>query len=351
MSGISMEKIIKGAAVFLGLWLGVKYLLPLLLPFLIGGSVALAAEPAVSFGQRRLRLSRGLSAGIGVSVTIMILLGLLSVAGMFLVRELGSIAGAMPDLEQSARQGMILLQDWLVGITQKTPEGIRPALTRSVLNFFDDGTALVEQVARRVPTVISSVIGWVPDGALGLGAGVLSAFLISARLPKLRQAIVQRLPQSWNEKYLPAMRRIRKALGGWFKAQGKLALVTYAIVGVGFLILRIPYGLAWAALVALVDAVPMLGTGTALIPFAVVSLLQGEHFRAIGLFCIFAAAMLTRTALEPRLVGRQLGLDPLLTLICLYLGYRFWGILGMILAPILATAAVSAISSGEQTKE
>lgn len=336
---------------FLLLWLGVKYLLPLLLPFLIGGGIALAAEPAVSFGQRKLGLPRGLSAGIGVSVTFMILLGLLSVAGMFLVRELGSIAGAMPDLEQSARQGMVLLQDWLVSITEKTPEGVRPALTRSVLNFFSDGTALVEQVTQRIPAAVSSVISWVPDGALGIGAGVLSSFLISARLPKIRGAITQRLPRSWNEKYLPALRRIRKALGGWFKAQGKLALVTYAIVGIGFLFLRIPYGLAWAALVALVDAVPMLGTGTALIPFAVVSLLQGEHLRAIGLFCIFAAAMLTRTALEPRLVGRQLGLDPLLTLLCLYLGYRFWGILGMILAPILATAAVSAISAGEKGKE
>ncbi len=335
----------------MGLWLGVKYLLPILLPFFVGGGIALAAEPAVSFSQRRLKLSRGLSAGLGVTVTLLILLGVLSVAGMFLVRELGSIAGAMPNLEQSARQGMVLLQDWLVGMAEKTPEGVRPVLTRSVLNFFNDGTALVEQVSRRIPAAVSSVISWVPNGVLGIGAGVLSAFLISARLPKLRKAVAQRLPQSWNEKYLPALRRMRKALGGWFKAQGKLALVTYGIVGIGFLILRIPYALAWAALVALVDAVPMLGTGTALIPFAVVSLLQGEHVRAIGLFCIFAAAMLTRTALEPRLVGRHLGLDPLLTLLCLYLGYRFWGILGMILAPILATAAVSAISSEERTKE
>ena len=288
---------------------------------------------------------------MGVTVTLLILLGLMSVAGMFLVRELGSIAGAMPNLVQSARQGMALLQDFLVGITERTPEGVRPVLTRSVLSFFNDGTALVEQVSRRIPAAVSSVISWVPDGALGIASGVLSAFLISARLPKLRRIVAQRLPQSWNDKYLPAARRMRKALGGWFKAQGKLVLVTYGIVAIGFLILGIPYGPAWAVLVALVDAVPMLGTGTALIPFAIVSLLQGEHFRAIGLFCIFAAAMLTRTALEPRMVGKQLGLDPLVTLVCLYLGYRFWGILGMILAPILATAAVSAISSGEKGKE
>ena len=351
MSGFSAEKILKAGAVFLGLWLGAKYLLPLLLPFLIGGGIALGAEPAVTFGQRKLKLSRGVSAGIGVTVTLLILTGLLSVVGMFLVRELGNIAGAMPDVEQSARQGMVLLQDWLIGIAEKTPEGIRSVLTRSILNFFNDGTALMEQISKKIPGMISAVISWVPDGVLGIATGVLSAFLISVRLPKIRQVAVKRLPQSWNEKYLPALRRMRKALGGWFKAQGKLALVTYGIVGIGFLLLGIPYALAWAVLVALVDAVPMLGTGTVLIPFAFVSLLQGENFRAIGLVCIFASAMLTRTALEPRLVGKHLGLDPLLTLICLYLGYRFWGILGMILAPILATAAVSAISSGEKGKE
>ena len=350
-SEINTSKIVKGAGIFLALWLSVKYLLPLIMPFLVGGGIALAAEPAVSFGQRKLKLSRGAATGLGVTTTFLILLALLSIAGMFLVRELGSVAGAMPDLAESARQGMLVLQDYLVGMTEKTPEGVRPVLTRSVLNFFDDGTALVEQVAKRIPAMVSSVISWVPDGALGIGAGVLSSFLISARLPKIRRLLAKRLPQSWNEKYLPALQRIKKAMGGWFKAQGKLALITYIIVGLGFLILKIPYGLAWAALVAVVDAVPMLGTGTALIPFAVVSMLQGQYFRGAGLICIFLAAMFTRTILEPRLVGRQLGLDPLVTLLFLYLGYRFWGILGMIIAPILATAAASAISSGEKASQ
>lgn len=327
----------------MALWLGARYLLPLLLPFLAGALIALGAEPLVAFGQRRLRLPRGLSAGLGVTVTLVLLLALLSMVGAFFVRELGDLAGAVPDLENTARQSIVVLQDWLMGMAEQTPEGVRPVLQRTVLNFFDDGTALVEQVSQRVPAMVSSVISWVPDGALGIGTAILSAFLISGRLPKLREAMKQRLPESWNERYLPALKRMRKALGGWLKAQGKLALVTYGIVTVGFLILRIPYAPAWAALVALVDAVPMLGTGTVLVPWALVRLLQGAHFEAMGLLCIFGAAMMTRTALEPRLVGRQLGLDPLLTLLALYVGYRFWGLLGMIAAPILATAAKSVI--------
>lgn len=343
MSELSVRKIVTVLGVFLGAWLGVKYLLPLLLPFLIGGMLALAAEPAVTFGQRKLHLSRALSTGIGVTGTMALLLGLLSVAGAFLVRELGNLAGAVPNLEKTAQQSMTVLQDWLIAVADRTPEGVRPVLQRTVLNFFDDGSALVEQVTRRVPGVVTSVLGWVPDGALGIGTGVLSAYFISGRLPLIRSALKKRMPESWHSRYLPALKRIRRALGGWLKAQGKLALVTYGIVTVGFLILGVSYGPAWAALIAVVDAVPMLGTGTVLVPWAVVSLIRGEHFRAIGLLCIFGAAMTTRTALEPRLVGRQLGLDPLLTLLALYIGYRFWGLLGMIAAPILATAAKSVL--------
>ena len=329
-------------------WLGVKYLLPVLLPFLLGAVIALAAEPMVSLTEHRLKLSRTLSAGIGVSMTLVMLIGILSATGAILVRELGKLAGAVPDLEGTARQGMLLLQDWLVGMTEQAPEGVRPVLTKTVLNFFDDGTALVEQVSQRIPKVVTSALGWVPDGALSIGTGLLAGFMISARLPRLKAAAIRHLPESWNRTYLPGLRRVRTALLGWLRAQLKLSAVTYGIVAVGFLLLRVSYGPLLAVLVALVDAVPLLGTGTALIPWAVVCLLQGNHFRAIGLFCIFGAAALTRTVLEPRLVGRQLGLDPLLTLLALYLGYKVWGIGGMILAPLLATAVKSIVQPARE---
>ena len=146
------------------------------------------------------------------------------------------------------------------------------------------------------------------------------------------------------------MRRVRHCLGGWLRAQLKLMLVSFGIVTVGFFILAIPNALLWGAVVALVDAVPLLGTGTVLLPWALVSFLQGQPFRAIGLVCTYLVAMLIRTVLEPRLIGKQLGIDPLLTLLVMYLGYCFWGILGMIFAPVLATAVKGVIFSqkGEQ---
>lgn len=336
------QKAVLLLCVFLAVWLGAKYFLSVVFPFLAGGAVALAAEPAVRFAQRRLKLGRTLSAGLGVSATLLFLMALLSIAGAAVVKEVAQLANAAPKLESTARQGITVLRDFLMDTARRAPEGMRPMLTKSVTDLFSDGTAVMEQVGKRIPGVLTAALSWVPDGVFGLGTGVIAAYLISSRLPKLRTGLARKLPQRWQQ-YLPALRKMRRALGLWLWAQGKLALVTYGIVGLGLLILGVPGGLGWAALVALVDAVPLLGTGTVLVPWSLICFLQGDQFRAVGLLVIYAAAAVTRTVLEPRVLGRQLGLDPLVTLLCMYAGYRFWGILGLLAAPIVATAVKSAL--------
>ena len=193
-------------------------------------------------------------------------------------------------------------------------------------------------------------MGKIPKGALTAGTGILSGFLISIRLPRLKKALAERLPEKVRTNILPALKRTKTALFAWLKAQAKLMGITFAILLVGFLLLRIPYGILWAALVAVVDAVPILGTGTILVPWALVCLLQGKQLLAIGLLVVYGCTFVTRTALEPRLIGRSLNLDPLLTLIFLYVGFRFWGFLGLVFTPILASALLSAfkgINTGE----
>lgn len=330
-------------ASFAALWLGVKYLLPVVLPFFLGAGVALAAEPLVSRAEKR--LNRTVATGIGVTATILGSAAIVLLVGAVLVREAGSLARTMPDLEDMTRDGLTIAQDLLIDLSHRAPEAIQPVLQRTVLNLFDDGTVLLNQVTEKVPGAVTAALGWMGNGALALGTALLSAFLISARLPKLKEAFHQYMPKKWKEKYLPALRRVRHALGGWLKAQLKLSAVTWGVVSVGFAVLQIPYGPAWAVLVALVDAVPVLGTGTVLVPWAVVSLLQGEGIRGVGLLCTYGVALILRTVLEPRFMGKQLGLDPLLTLAAMYLGFRFWGILGLLLTPILASAAKSLVTA------
>ena len=334
------KKLLWVAGGFIALWLGVRYVLPVTAPFIFGALLALAAEPAVSFATRKGHLPRGVAAPLAVGGTLLLMTALLSLLGAVAVREIGSLVHALPDLQQTALDGVQTLQNYLTDMAEKAPEGVRPLLTDTVNRVFSDGTAVMDRVADRLPGVIGTVLGAVPDRALGFGTGILAAFMISARLPKLKAGIAARIPERWKQTYLPAIARLRRTLWGWLKAQLILALITWGIVTVGFFLMKIPFAPAWAILVALVDAVPLLGTGTVLGPCAVVCILQGKLSRALSYLGVYLVAVTVRTTLEPRLVGRHLGLDPLATLFSIYLGYRFWGFLGLVFAPILASAVL-----------
>ena len=331
----------------LALWLGVRYLLPVLLPFALGGILALAAEPAVGFAQKKLHLRRPLAAGVGVSLTLVLTASLVWLFGALVVRELGDLAAKLPDVKLTAERGVALLRGWTLQQIDRLPEGARSFAAGAAQEMFDSTPLLGGKLTGRVSAFLKSVLGWLPGGALGIGTAVLAAFMLSVRLPALRAWVREHLPEKWYTVCKPALQRVKRDLGSWLKAQLKLSAVTYVVVAAGFLLTGVPYGLFWALPVAVVDAIPVLGTGTVLLPWALVELLQGNSLRALGLVLTYGAALLLRTILEPKLVGKHLGLDPLLTLIALYAGFRLWGIPGMILAPVLTTAASGVISGGQ----
>ncbi|MBQ2855453.1 MAG: sporulation integral membrane protein YtvI [Oscillospiraceae bacterium] len=322
------------------LWLAGKYLLPLFLPFLLGAGLALLAEPPVRFLCGRLRLPRSAAAGIGVAAVFIGISTLFLMLCAFLVRELGVLAGILPDLTDTARAGITLLEDRLLWLAEKAPAEIRPILADNVSELFSGGTALLDRGFAYVLGLAGTILSHVPDSALSLGTAVISAFMISAKLPRIRLWFRENFPRDRLRPLLQTLRRVRTALGGWLAAQVRLAGMTLGILLAGFLILRIPYALLWAFGISLLDALPVLGTGTVLLPWGLVCFLQGDKARALGLLGIYAVISLTRSALEPKLLGRHLGLDPLATLFALYAGYKLWGIGGMLLAPLLAVTVV-----------
>ena len=315
------------------LWLAGKFLLPFLFPFLLGTGLALAAEPVVGLGSRRLKLPRGLAAGLGVTVTLLFLVGIVLFLGALLLREAGSFASQIP---QVAQQSARVLEDYLTDLSAKAPEPVGPMLTSSIHRFFQNSSALTDRAVQKAPGLLTGFLGKASGSAVSLGTGVLSGYFISARLPKLRERFQNQAPDLWKEKLQPTLRHLKNSLGKWLVAQGKLMAVTYGIVTIGLLLLGIPYAFAWAVLVAAVDAIPLLGTGTVLLPWALTKLLQGDPMIAAGMAAIYLVAVITRTALEPRFYGRHLGLDPLVMLIFLYFGYRLWGFWGIVISPLLA---------------
>lgn len=317
-------------------WLGGKFLLPLCFPFLLGTGLALTAEPLVKLLCTRLHLPRGAAAGIGVTAAFLGLAMLVLLVLAFLVRELSVLAGVLPDLTDTARSGITLLQNWLMDMTGRMPQSVRPLLQQNVTTLFSGGTALLDKAFSYVLGLAGAILSHVPDSALSLGTGVISGFMISAKLPRIRKWIAAHFPREKLRPLLQTLKRIRTAVGGWLIAQLRLAGVTLVILLLGLMILRIPYAPLWAVGISLVDAFPVLGTGTVLLPWALICYLQADRARAMGLAAIYVVISLTRSVLEPKLVGRQLGLDPLVTLFALYAGYKLWGLGGMIIAPLLA---------------
>ncbi|MBE6974467.1 MAG: AI-2E family transporter [Ruminococcaceae bacterium] len=335
MSSFFQSKVLP--AVLLGViaWLALRFLLPLCLPLLLGMGLALAAEPLVSVCSRRLKLPRSAATGIGVTVTVLFLTAVPVSIGALVMDRLRSLVARLPDLGAAAGAGLQALEDWMLELAAQAPESLQPLARQGVDQLFASGDRIPEKLTDLAGSLASGIVMKIPDGALNIGTFLLAAFMFSARLPKIRHWLSRSHSEAW-DKAKGLWRRLRRSVGGWLGAQAKLIAVTFGVLAPGFLLLRIENALLWAALIALADALPVLGTGVILVPWSIVCFIQGQNVRAVGLLGVCAVAVLLRSILEPKLVGKQLGLDPLVTLGAIYLGYRLWGLPGMLAAPLLA---------------
>lgn len=329
----------------LAVWIGLRWLLPLAFPFLMGAAMAMAAEPGVRFLARK--LPRSAAAGIGVSGVFLAICTLVTVLLAFLFRELGLLAGILPDMERTVVNGLDALRSWLLSLSQGTSPGIRSLIQRNVNDLFSGGAAMLDQFTHKALELAGNLLTQLPDSALGIGTSVLSAFLISSELPKIRQWVDCRVSGRWQHRFTGILARLKSTAGLWLLAQVKLSCITLAMLTAGFLLLRVKYALLCAFVVALLDALPILGTGAVLLPWSIVCFLQSDSPRAIGLLGLYILISLTRSTLEPKFIGRQLGLDPLVTLIALYTGFRLWGFAGLLLAPLFAMSAAQLLVKRE----
>ena len=247
----AVKKSISVLAAFFAVWLAARFLLPLCFPFLLGALLAFAAEPMVGFLQKR-RVPRCVCSGIGVSMAFCFLAMLVLILCAFALRELRRVAGVLPDLEDTAKSGIGLLQSWLLELASHTPQSVQPLLSENVTSFFSNGTSLLDKVIRYILGLAGNILSHIPDGALSLGTAVISSFLISARLPKIKSWLKKRLPEEKLKPAADALKRMKNAVGGWLTAQLKLMGVTFTILTLGFVVLRIAYAPLWALVVALV---------------------------------------------------------------------------------------------------
>lgn len=338
-----MYKKITHAALLLALsamlvWLAFTVFLPICLPFLLGIGLALLAEPAVVLLSQRCHWKRAASTAVGVSAVLALSIAALTLLATIFMRQLTQLGNIWPRLEAAFLQAVESLRQWLLALAPRMPASLHRFIDQLAQDLLSDSGKFLSGLMSKLPQLATGLLGDLSQWLFGLITGIISSYMFSIRLPLLRQWLHRRLPQRWQQEYLPAIKSLKKALGGWIWAEIKLAAVAFVLLWIGFMLLRMEHSLLLAALITLVDAFPVLGVGTVLVPWSLLRLIQGDPATGFGLLGLYAVIWLIRSVLEPKLIGKELGLDPLVTLLCIYGGLKLWGIGGMLLAPIFAMA-------------
>ncbi|MBQ9151494.1 MAG: sporulation integral membrane protein YtvI [Clostridia bacterium] len=346
------------AAGVFALWLGFRYALGIALPFLLAWLLSRPVKPLASTLARRTRLPVSVWAAGLVILTVGGFVGLAVSGTRRGIRELATLA------EELAAD-----TDGLVAAVEGALERARSLSSRiPFLRHFEDtpgyedfcarldslveeGTGrLVSSITARIPDAAMTVAGWLPAAFVFITVMLLACYYFSAddgRIGKaVEQAITRLTPAGLRDHLPPLGRRLRRLGKQYLRACLLLGLLTFAQMFIGLALLRIPYAFILAFLIALVDFLPLLGTGIILIPWAAVSLLLGEIKLGIGLLVLYAVSSVIRQILEPKLIGEGLGLHPLLSLVSMYAGLRLFGVWGMILAP-LVTAGIKSVVGRE----
>lgn len=248
----------------------------------------------------------------------------------------------------SNEQNMQAVQDWIGGVTQTVRDLLDRLARRLSPEALETVNTAIDSLSGKLMEALSGLFAgaatWLmrfatqslPSLALSFFIWVLASILLSIHYQGVRNFLVRQIPGRFMDLLRDAKVLCGETACKLVKAYGLLMLLTFAELSVGLLMLRVPYAILVAALIAVVDILPVLGTGTVVIPWAVVCLLTGNTRMFIGLLILYAVIAVVRNILEPRMVSRQIGLHPLATLLFMYLGLKTVGILGMLLFPALA---------------
>ena len=322
------------------LWLGgalvfFRWLLTPLLPFLLALAFCAMTEPAVQWLRRRMKVRRSFAAVLVITAALLASGGTLTALVLRLVMELKEWSARLPEAANgfpAVWNGLLdRIGDWYSGC----PSFLRSALDALANHLMEAGPSLAADVGGRLMGAVSSLIAALPDTGLFVVTTVLAVYFTGVRYPSILAFLKRQLPPSWQLKCHDAAQCFRSTILKWLRAELLLILATFVILLIGFLWMGLDYALLAAVFTALVDALPVLGTGTVLLPWAASCLIFGNTGRGLSLLVLYAAAMLCHTLLEPRLLAGQADLPPVSALLAMYAGFHFSGVGGMILAPLL----------------
>lgn len=337
-----LSKISIFAGFFLFIYILITYLLPFFAPFVIAILIALINEPVIGLLEKKVKIPRKFASIISLLFT-------LSILGILLTLGILKIYSELVILQQN-------ISNYINGISDQLTNYINMLtlyyknLPPQVITTID---ANIKIIAPKLQGIITSIAGYlintissIPKISVFLIVTLLSTYFISSDRKLIRGFIYKQLPEAWT-KNIPSIKTDTfAALFGYIKALVILVGFTFAEVSIGLFVLQVDYALLLGLVVAISDIIPIVGTGLIMVPWITWNFISGDTSMALGLSIIYILGIIIRQVMEPKVVGNQIGLHPLVTLIAMYIGLEIFGVVGMVIGPVSIIILKSLQKSG-----
>ncbi len=328
LAGIILNILIPILAVYLVLFWGVK-ILAFFMPFVIGWIIALIANPPVRFLENKLKIKRRHSSFILVGIVLAVVIGLLYLVTIWAVNNIGNFIDYLPDLfvtlETEVTIALERIEELLAFIpinTDWTFSEVLNAIVGYASNYIRSFAASAGSAAAHA----------LPDFLVWTIVIILSSYLFIVEHDNLIDAGKKIIPQTLQDQWVLLKKDLKEVVFGYFLAQFKIMLVVVVILLIGFAILRVRFSAILVLVLAILDFLPVVGSGTVLIPWAILKFFTGDYSYAIGLLVLYIVIQAVRQIIQPKIVGDSMGISPLASLFFLFIGFRLYGLAGMIIA-------------------
>ncbi|MBM6897355.1 sporulation integral membrane protein YtvI [Pseudoflavonifractor capillosus] len=330
------------ALALLALRYGVLPALSLLSPFVLALVFSWLLNPPVRWLQKKLTISRG-----PITMALLILVfgvvgGVLWALSWMAVEQVQTLFLNWEAIVDALLTNVDQVLEWFGGLEDLLPGGAYNAGERVVQLLENwvrdiDVSGWLKVVADRAPSLVGQVSTFVVATIVFL----MATYFITADYPRLRFFITDRVPAPARSFCKDVRRIFMEAFGGYLKSQLSISFVVFVILALGFFAIGQPYGLLLALGFAVLDFIPIIGSGTVMVPWAVVDIIVGDYTHAVQLMVIWGIIALFRRLGEPKILGDQTGLSPILSLVGIYVGMLMGGVLGMIVGPLLLLVLIN----------
>lgn len=329
-----------------GIFLGTLILLFLVckfafffMPFLVAGVIAIIIEPLIKFCMNRLKLSRRVSSIIIIVLTIVLL-------GFVVFWGASELISELLKLTTNIAPAITVATDFINEITDKIstefaeiPTQVINTVETSVIDFIG---SLGKYIGEAASTVLKMLLS-LPTIIINIIITILALVFFTKDRIYVIDLLEYHFPKSWINNSIKVLSEVFSSIGGYLKVYLKLIIITFAELFLAFNIFnamgyQVNYPFALALIVAFVDILPVLGVGTVLNPWGIWMLINGNYGFAIALFITYGIIFVVRQFIEPKLVSKQFGIHPIITLMAMYAGFRFFGVFGLIVGPIILMA-------------